>query len=148
MADEARIQASLQIRKTNTDGDMIILQYQGQPTAFTADVTGTKGPVPGAISVAIGGTAVDFSELTDPGFCRLMNLDETNFVEWGIREPATGYFYPIGEIGPGETYVIKLSRNLLEEYTGSGTATGPATNEFYMKADTAACNVLVEAFER
>ena len=93
------------------------------------------------------GTDVDFSELTIPGLCRLMNLDATNFIEFGIWDPEGGVFYPLGEIGPGKTYTIKLSRNLQEEFgTGTGT-TGADTNRLRIKADTAACNVLVEAFE-
>lgn len=140
MADEAQIRASLQI--TNDP-----LEYRSQPTAFTADVAGIKGPVPGAIEASVEGTDVDLSELVAPSLCRIMNLDATNFVEYGVWDPEGGTFYPLGEILPGETYVIRLSRNLQEEFgTGTGT-TGAGTNRLRFKADTAPCNVLVEAFE-
>jgi hypothetical protein len=138
MANEATIQTTLSIRTGS-------LSYQSQPSSFRADVAGTKGPTPGAIAVAIAGTDVAFSELTTPALCRLQNLDETNFVEYGIWDGIQ--FYPLGELLPGESYVIRLSRNLTEEYgTGTGT-TGAAANTFRLKADTAACVVLVEAFE-
>lgn len=140
MANEAQIRASLQVRKGG-------LFYQSQPTAFTATVTGTKGPTPGAVQVSTAGTDIDFSQLTTPGLVRLQNLDATNVVEWGVWEPATSTFYPVGELLPGETFVFRFSRNLQEEYLGTGTATSAPTNRFRMKASGAACTVLVEAFE-
>lgn len=147
MANEATINLSMNIRKVDDTTDLVLLDYRSQPSSFQADVTGTKGPTPGSISVSIAGTDVDFSQLTTPGLCRLMNQDPTNFVEYGIREPGTGTFYPLGEILPGETYIIRLSRNLQEEYIGTGTGTSAPTNFFHLKANVAACNVLVEAFE-
>jgi hypothetical protein len=140
MADEARIITSLNIRKNN-------LHHQTQPTSFSADVDGEKGPVPGAITIATAGTNIDFSELTTPGWCWITNLDRTNFVEWGIYDTEAALFFPVGELGPGEQALFKFSRNLQEEYTNTGTGTSGPTNRFRMKANTAACVVRVEAFE-
>jgi hypothetical protein len=141
MANEAQVRSSLQIINSP-------LHYQSQPTAFTADVTGIKGPCPGAFAASILGTDVDLSELTTPGLCRIMNLDDTNFIEFGIWDPEALKFYPLGEVLPGETYVLRLSRNLAQEYAGTGTGTtGPETNTLRIRADTAPCNALVEAFE-
>ena len=149
MANEARVTASLSITKLDTAGSRTLLQYLSQPGAFVADVTGTKGPTPGAIRVPIGGVAADLSELTTPGWCWMMNLDETNYVEYGIRDPGADTFYQLGELGPGEINLVKLSRNLLEEYgPGTGTGTTAPTNQLWFKANTAACVVRVEAFER
>jgi hypothetical protein len=151
MSNEATVRTSLQIRKANTDGDMVLVDYQGRPTDFRCDVTGSKGPTPGAITASILGTVVDFSQLTVPGLCRIMNEDPTNFVEYGINENTTGKFYPLGEVGPGESYVLKLSRWLGREWTEPGTGTGTSEgsdNSLMIRADTAACNVLVEAFEK
>lgn len=146
MANEANLTCSLSIQKQDGSGRLLI-DYNGRPSNFRADVTGTKGPCVGAIRVPTAGVDVNFSELTTPGLCRLHNQDATNFVEYGIREPATGFFYPLGEILPGESYILRLSRNLQEEYTNTGTGTSAPTNFFHLKANTAACNVLVEAFE-
>lgn len=144
MANEATIRSSLQIFKGT---DPIQLQYLSRPDSFTATVTGAKGPVPGAIQATIAGVDVDFSELTQPGLCRIVNLDATNFVTWGIWDPEIAKFFPLGEILPGEFYVIRLSRLLSAELgTGAGT-TGPNTNKLRLKADTASVNVSVEAFE-
>ncbi len=142
MADEAQIRSSLSIVSGK-------LEYRSQPTAFNADVTGSKGPVPGAIQVTTAGTDVDFSELTTPGLCRLMNLDPTNFVVYGIWDPESHTFFPLGELLPGEFAVLRLARDLQEEMgTAAGTGTtGADTNRLRFKAHTAACNVLVEAFE-
>lgn len=140
MANEAIIRTSLQITKGN-------LEYRSQPTLFYADVAGTKGPVPGCIEVSTVGTNVDFGELTQPALCRIHNLDASNFVEYGVWDPEGSTFYPLGELLAGDTYVLRLSRNLQEEYgTGTGT-TGADTNRLRFKADTAAVNVVVEAFE-
>lgn len=141
MSSEATIQTSLQISKSG-------LEYQSRPTSFRADVTGKKGPTPGAITVAVLGTSITFSELTTPGFCRIQNLDDTHFVEVGIYDPELNRFYPLLELQAGETYVFRFSRNLQEEYGITGTGTfAPGANRLRLKADTAACSVLVEAFE-
>ncbi len=144
MAD-GQIRSSLQIQKTS--GTVTTIDYASKPTAFDITVTGTKGPVPGAITVTTAGVDVDFSELTTPGYCRLFNHDATNFYEYGIWDPEGNTFYPLGEVGPGESYVLKLSRNLQEEFgTGTGTS-GANTNRLRLKADTASVEAVVEAFE-
>ena len=140
MANEVLVQASLRIISGH-------IRYQSQPANFNDTLLSTKGPSPGAVTVSTEGTDIDFTELLVPGWCRLMNLDDTNFVTWGIWDPEGGKFYPCGELGPGESYVIKMSRDLQQEFgTGTGT-TGAETNRFRIKADSAPCDVLVEAFE-
>lgn len=146
MANEANVRVSLSIRKTS--GTKVLIDYQGRPTAFNVDVTGTKGPTPGSLTIPVGGKVISFAELSTPGLCRLQNQDATNYVEYGIRDPDTNRFYPLGEIGPGESYILKLTRNLQEEYIGTGTGTSSPGNQFFMKANTADVVVNIEAFER
>lgn len=143
MADEARIIASLTITADQ-------VSYSSRPTSFTADVTGRKGPTPGAVKARMTGTIVEFSELTIPGFCKIgsLNIAAGNYVEYGIYDPQIDVFYPLGEINKDENYVIRLSRNLLEEYTSTGTGTTAATNKFMVKAFNADADVTVEAFEK
>lgn len=140
MANEATVRSSLQILEGKVD-------YRSQPTVFLADVAaGTKGPTPGALTATVAGIDVDLSELTVPGLCRIMNLDGTNFVEVGIWDGTT--FFPMLDMLAGESYVIRLSQCLGEEFgTGTGS-TGPPINTLRIKADTASCDVLVEAFEK
>lgn len=140
MSNEARIMVSLQINKDN-------IMYQSYPNAYTMDVADGYGPSPGAFLVAVTGTDVDMSELVHPGLCYLYNMDDTNYVEYGVKDPDTGVFYPIGEIGPGECYVIKLTRNLGQDYPGTGVGTGVETNTFHFKANTASVWCRVDAFE-
>lgn len=140
MANEIRIQASLQINK----GELV---YQSQPSAFQADMNTGKGPSPGVLIVPTSGRDVYFTELTTPGYCRLMNLDDTNYVEVGIKDPQSNLFYPLLELPAGESFIVKLSRNLQEQYAGSGTGTTTPENYLRLKANKATCNVLVEAFE-
>lgn len=138
MSDEARLTVSLQITSGN-------LEYQSRPTAFQADVAGAKGPTPGAITASTSGTNVDLSQLTQPGLCRIMNLDETNRVEVGVHDGLL--FHPLLELLPGESYVVRLSRNVGEEEDMPGTGTTGDVNALCVRANTAACVVLVEAFE-
>lgn len=148
MANEARIQASLQIRKTNSDGSITLIDYQSRPTVFLADVDGTFGPSPGTVACSTLGTDIDLSQLTQPGFCWIMNLDDENFVEVGIRDPEQDRFYPFFELGPGEFTVYKFSRNFAEEYyPATGTGTTAATNLLMIRANTASCSVSIQAFE-
>jgi len=118
-----------------------------RPSSFQTDVASFKGPVPGVFTVTIAGIDVDLSELTIPGLCQITNLDSTNYVNVGIWDPETGVFYPLAEVRAGETWCLRLSRNLFGEYgTGPGTS-GANTNTLRIKADTASCSVVVEAFE-
>lgn len=137
MANEATLQIGMSITKNN-------LNFKSNPVTFRATVTGVKGPTPGAITVTTQGTDVDLSQLTTPALCRISNLDSTNFVEWGIFDGIE--FIPIGEILPGEFYIIRLSRRLTKSY-GTGTGTIDSGNTLRFKANAAPVNVVVEAFE-
>lgn len=139
MSSEARINYSLSITKGS-------LKHRSSK-GFNADVSGQKGPVPGAITVALTGTDVDLSQLTVPGIVELTNLDDTNFFEFGIYDPDTGAFYPLGEVLAGESYPLRLSRNLQEQYAGTGTAGGGETARLRLMANGAALNAYVGAFE-
>lgn len=138
MSREAQVNCSLSIRKG-------YLNWQSQNLNFQADVDGTFGPTPGAFLASVAGTDVDLSALETYGLAELRNLDTTNFVDYGIWDGAS--FYPLGRLLAGEGTVLRLSPNLGQEYTtGTGTS-GAAINTLRFKADTAACNVSVCAFE-
>lgn len=147
MAKEARIQASLTIRKVSTNG-ITQLDYRSNPSTFNADVSGTKGMSPGGLTIPVGGEAINFGELETPSLCWMMNQDDTNYVTYGIWDVLNNVFYPLGELLPGECTVIRLSRSLEQEYVGTGTGTTGPDNRFFMKADTADVNVVIHAFEQ
>jgi len=145
MAREASVRIGLNIRKLSGS---ITLMDENISAGFTADVDGTKGPTPGALTIPTGGKAVSFEELSTPSLCVLKNSDATNYVSYGIYDPQTDVYYPLGELLPGESYVLRLSRDLQEEYVGTGTGTTAANNQFFMKADGADVEVTVKAFEK
>lgn len=139
MAD-CTVRASLLIRKGN-------LYYQSQPSQVTFDLTNEGGPTPGMIKALTSGTDVSLSVLTTPGPCRIMNLDASNYVTVGIWEPDTSKFYPFLELGPGETYVFKLSRSILKEWSNTGTGVVDSNQTLRIMAANDTCDVIVEAFE-
>lgn len=141
MADEIRINAGLTVTLAPGSSSQ---QYQSLPNYQTDDIVTVGGPTPGTISVAVTGTDVNLSALTDPGWCRVQNLDITNFVTLGIYDGAT--YFPFLELGPEQFVVVKLYRDLGKEFVGTGSTAGG--NTFRIQADTAACKVKVEAFER
>lgn len=127
MANEAQIRVSLAIKKGKID-------YQNKPGAYQADVAGLNGPAPGTVTATTGGVNVDLSMFTTPGLCCLKNIDDTNFVTYGIHDGTN--FHPFGELLPGEEAVVRLSRDILG-----------GTNELHVVGDTASVKVQVDAFE-
>lgn len=135
MSNEATVQSSLTIRKSN-------LNYMGvgNPT-FQPDVSGTNGPTPGAISVPSSGVTVTLAQLTAMGgLCEMSNVSTTETVEYGVI--VGGVFRPFGEIKPGEKYVVRLSRNL--QYGASGTA---HVQDLRLRSLGSTCIVIVNAFD-
>lgn len=148
MSREATIRVSLQVKANDVDG---VLDFQSTPTGYSENVTARKGPTPGAFTVSVYGTDVDLSQLDMPYCCWMMNQDKVNFITFGIKDYDTDRFYPLGELPPaGKPIYLPLSRYLLRALsgTGSGTSTPALMNTLHMLADTAACNVVVCAFEK
>lgn len=142
MANEVTVNTTLDIRKNS-------IQYVSQPQQFRADMTGQKGPVPGALTVTSAGTDVSFAELTTPGFAMLRNLETAGsgvWVEYGIWDGLE--FYPIGRIDAGQFFPIQFSPNLGKSLgTGTGTVdTGSYTLRFKAHGASTA-EISVEAFE-
>ncbi len=142
MANEIRVNSNLSINKGS-------LRYSSLIRSFTADMEGQKGPTPGAFDVSVSGTDVDLSQFTTPGIAELANLSEDYHVEFGIYEPATGSFYPLGELLPGESYVFRFSRNVKEQFDGTvtGTGTWAENNTVRFKSYGGTATVYVGAFE-
>lgn len=74
MADEATVTTSLQFAKGSVDLTL-------SDVASTFDVTGTRY-VRGVQDVGHAAEeALDMGDITDPGWCYMRNLDDTNYVE-------------------------------------------------------------------
>lgn len=141
MANEFDARLSVSIKKGNLD-------YQSRPTDFQADQVGDGGPTPGTILCSTDGTDVDLTELTTPGIAWIMNLDVTNYVEVGVWDATALVFYPFMELLPGEFFVVRLSRYIQQEFSGTGTHDTASSSRLRVKAIGAACRVRVEVFER
>jgi hypothetical protein len=140
VADEIQVRASLNIRQGSLD-------YRSSPTAFNDDRAGEGGPTPGGFTVSVGGTDVDLSALSNPGWCWVQNLDDTNTVRMGVWNPDQSEFYPLLRWKPGQGYPVLLDELINQEQAGTGTGTTGQTNTLRMKADNAPCKVIVHAFE-
>ena len=141
MANEITARISLRVAKGNVD-------ERSNPAVFQADQAGNKGPTPGSITVGVKLTTVDLSQLATPGICWMQNEDTVNYVEYGVYDPDSGVVLMLGEMLPGEFYVLRLSRWLGSEMTPhTGTGTLGSGVLFVMKAVGAPCNVTVKAFD-
>ena len=95
------------------------------PTATTRfDQTTAGGGGPGTVTIGTTQEAIAFGDIA-PGFIRMTNLDATNFVDYGTVT---------GDLG----FQLIAGGGLGLVYLKSG-------DTLYMKADTASCNVLIEA---
>lgn len=134
MANEIKVQVSLNVQKRS--GSLQLINW-GRSNGFQFDMSGTKGPVVGAVAVTDDGTDVDLTQLTsyglDPGVAWLHNLSALYYVDVGIRDPDTGQFYPLLKLQPGRGWPVELSENLLEQYDATGTGTGTVNNKLHIR---------------
>lgn len=138
MANEARVSSSMRIQKDN-------IRYTAEPQAFTASVDEGTGPVPGELLVTSGGKNVDLSSIVTPGLCRIQNRSDTEYVLFGIHDGSN--FFPMLELLPGESYVMRLYREIGVEFTGTGTGTPSDVNQLHLKVTgSTSARVLVEVF--
>jgi hypothetical protein len=145
MAAEIQVRVSLSINKGN------ISYGPTRPNAFAADFLGNSGPTPGMVVIATSITVINLANLaTMGGWCRIENYDQTNFVIIGAYDADAAVFYPVLDLLPGESIVVRLSRFLTKELTpsaGTGSVDIVASS-LAAKADIAPCNLLVEAFDK
>lgn len=141
MASEATMNSTLSIEKDN-------LHYRHSAN-FQADVSAAKGPTPGIVLAAETWTEVDLSLITTPGLCFVANLSSTIDVIFGVRDTASGEYYPVLDFLAGEGYPVRLSQFLgqeLESASGTGTAGSGCT--LAVKGIGGTAYVRVEAFEK
>ena len=157
MSKEIRLVSSLSVLKF--DSNNVPLIQKTYSFSFQNDMAGNRGPYPGTLVVPTTGILVYFAQLVVPTWCWLTNqglasgvAHTDEYVEIGVFDPqatpAPGVFYPLLEIAPGEQYPVKLTRNLQEQYAGSGTGTTTPENYMYLKASRSSQVVNVEAFEK
>lgn len=121
MADEIAVSASLRVK--DATGNYYIDEVI---RTKTFDQAAVGGPTPGYLTIGTSEESEAFSELSTEGWVLLKNLDATNYVQWGFATTAYG-----GRLEPGEFALFRLE---------------PSTT-LYLKANTAACKVLVMGVE-
>lgn len=139
MANEVNVNLSFEVTSGNNK------HISGKNNFIGSLVAAYNGPTPGAVACSTAGTDISLAQMTTPGYCKITNLDPTNYVSVGTFGDAE--FIPLMEVGPGEFAFFKLNRNFGKSY-GVGTGTTDSGATLRIKADTATCKVLVEAFER
>ena len=87
-----------------------------------------KGPTPGTVNVGTSEEVISFAELTTLGLIQILNLDTTNFVQFGPE--SAGAMVAAMRLKPGEPNQFRLEPGVT----------------YRAKADTAACNVQFMAF--
>lgn len=151
MSNEWQIRLGVNCRDPNSN-----FVYPGVgPQAFfiSQETTTPFGPYPGAIAISISGTDIDLSKFSRPGLVDMYNpelVTSGKYVEYGIYDPALLVFRPLGEVGPSERYLWKLSRNIGEEWSliPTGTGTGPVNKTLRFKAYGGTVNMFIGIFER
>ena len=119
MANEIQVYAQLKCTNGN-------LAFNETTPQLSFDQTNVGGPTPGMVNIGITEETLDLSELTTLGWCIMRNLDATNHVEVGF---STG------------VYGMRLDPNSMAMFRINPGAT------VYMKANIAACKVIVNALE-
>lgn len=121
MANEITVSGRLKV--VNASGvsyfDRVITSKQ-----FTQAAIG--GPTPGYMSIGTTEESTAFTELTTEGWLFMENLDTTNYVQWGF---ATGVYG--GRLEAGEFAMFRCEPSLT----------------LYLKANTAACKMLINCME-
>jgi hypothetical protein len=119
MANEISATAGIRVVNGNSS-----FSQPAKSIAITQSAIG--GPTPGAMSVGTTEESTAFPELTTEGWLYLQNNDPTNYVQWGFSTGVYG-----GRLKAGEFALFRMEPSLT----------------LYLKANTAACNVLVYGFE-
>jgi hypothetical protein len=119
MANEITVTTGIGVLNGNSS-------FQQQTKTKSIDQAAIGGPTPGAISVGTSEESTAFPELTTEGWLYLQNNDATNYVQWGFSTGVYG-----GRLKAGESALFRMEPSLT----------------LYLKANTAACNVLVYGFE-
>ncbi len=141
---EVHVRVSFSVRKGN-------LVYAPPQAQYAADMAGAFGPAPGSIQVTDGGTDVDLSQFTDPGWLHVYNQEPDGgaSVSLGIYDPETDRYYPFIKLAPGQHTAFPLDELFRAEHVGTGTGTDLGVNRLRIRAkDAETATVFVGVFER
>lgn len=147
MANEVTIYSNMLIKLGN-------LYYKSYPSSFRTNLLTQKGPSPGEVNLLANiVTSVNLSALNNPGVCRIQNLGDaaglSTYIDVGMYDTLNGIFLPMLEVLVGDSWVVRLSRNLGEvDSVPAPTGTSVFTRgNLAMLSLNYNVNVLVEAFD-
>ena len=107
MANEISITTALRL----TNGLLNVPSTQ-KTTQF--DQTTARGGGPGSVDVATSETTVEFGDIV-PGFVEVVNLDATNYVDYGVVTGQLGFRLRANggrglfELGPSEALIMQAN---------------------------------------
>jgi len=113
MADEITITTGVTVANGS-------LQVRGVTSSTKYDMATVIAPAPGGVTVGTSEETISFGDVT-PGWTEIVNLDDTNYVEFGFSTGVYGMVLPAGG-----SMVFKMNGLTL-----------------YAKADTASVNLQV-----
>lgn len=121
MANEITITTRVTVRNGNYQYDSLVASRQ-------FDQTNPAGGNPGMVEIGTTEEDVNFGDLTQPFIVELQNQDSTNSVDFGAKD-GTGAMIAIGTLPPEGVALFPMK----------------AGATLRMKANTAACKVLIRA---
>lgn len=121
MADEITLNQRLQL----ANGDLLDDNNPGRIQITQTTQTLYKA----VISIGTTEETVTYAELTTPGICYMKNLDATNYVQWGVAT------------------TVYTGRLLASDAPACFRLDNAATT-LYLKANTAACKVLITVYDK
>ena len=126
MSDEIAVTAAIQV----TNGSLVFPKIGSTQLSF--DQAAVGGPAPGYCEISTGaqGDAIDLSELGTEGWVYMRNIDAANYVQWG-NDDGGGNIEIIGRMEAGEPALFRMEPG----------------QTLRLKANTAACKVLILVFE-
>lgn len=120
------------VTSVNVSCNGIINYPKYASTQVSITQSGEGGGGPGVVNVGTTEDTVSLGDIT-PGRIVLQNLDDTNYVEYG---PATGSY--LCRLLPGASAGVGGPPDTINLTTGA---------TIYIKANTAACDVLIIAYD-
>ena len=118
MANEITIAARVQC----VNGNVI---ERDDDSSYTVNQASQSAATPGFVTIGTTEESETFSELATLGWCKLKNIDATNYVQVGFSAGVYGI-----RVEAGESCVFRLEPGVT----------------MYLKANTAACKMLIRCY--
>ena len=99
MADEITVVANISVQKDS-------FRHQDADPPVRVDMAGDGGGNPGTVTVTTSEAVLAFTGITTLGYCKIKNLDDTNYVDYGPE--SGGAMVGCLRLNAGESAVFRL----------------------------------------